>query len=357
MCAWREHRKMSQLDYMNIVAFFCCSLNLGENKMENKEVNTELANEVFEAIYTDFSDEINKQTKKLCSELGRTNNREYNDFEDTKNLIISELFNRLSRAKTVSLQRYSNDSEAQKKLIKQVKKQVKDNEVNGGKIFTTERQNVEQYDWKTDKTTTEYKQVRVYQPQVSFDKQTESDSDNGTYSLSDALSVNDIRVPDMREVQKGNVVQVLKNIELFSKRSQTFIMMLFTQGEEETKRLLNMTNSNFNQKIERLELWIEKHSAFKDILSGAEEEHLEALADMGHFENLLSIAERTQVQKWLIENIDKPWIRYILDEKVDNDYLAIESWDVEGQRKNSYQFINAMHELQQVYQDEVMRAK
>lgn len=319
--------------------------------MENKE----LANEVFEAIYTDFSDEIDKQTKKLCSELKRTNNKEYNDFEDTKNLIISELFNRLSKAKISTLQRYSNDSEAQKKLIKQVKKQVKDNEVNGTKIYTTERQNVEQYNWKTDKTTTEYKQVRVYQPQVSFDKQTESDSDNGSYTLSDALSVNDIRVPEMREIQKGNVVQVLKNIELFSKPSQSFVMMLFTLGEEETKRLLGMTNSNFNQKIERLENWIEKHEAFKDILTGAEEEHLEALTDMGHFENLLSIAERTQVQKWLIANIDKAWIEYILDEKVDNDYLAIESWDVEGERKNTYQFINGMHELQEVYQKEVAR--
>ena len=68
--------------------------------MENKE----LANQVFEAIYTDFSDEIDKQVKKLCSELGRTNNREYNDFEDTQNLIISELFNRLSRAKVSTLQ-------------------------------------------------------------------------------------------------------------------------------------------------------------------------------------------------------------------------------------------------------------
>ena len=98
--------------------------------MENKE----LANEVFEAIYTDFSDEINKQTNKLCSELGRLNNREYNDFEDTKNLIVSELFNRLSHAKVSSLQRYSNNKDAQKKLIAQVKKQVKDNENNGSKI-------------------------------------------------------------------------------------------------------------------------------------------------------------------------------------------------------------------------------
>ncbi|MCT3072144.1 hypothetical protein [Leuconostoc citreum] len=323
--------------------------------MENKEVSTELANEVFEAIYTNFSDEIDRQTKKLCLELGRTNNREYDDFKDTQNLIISELFNRLSRAKAVTLEGYLNNKDAQKKLIAQVRKEVKDNEVNGTKIYTTERQNVEQYNWKTDKTTITYKQVRVYQPQVSFDKQTESDSDNGSYTLSDALSVNDIRVPEMREIQKENVVQVLKNIELFSKPSQAFVMMLFTQGEEETKRLLNMTSGNFNQKIERLESWIEKHSAFQDILTGTEQEHLEALRDMGHFENLLSIAERTQVQKWLIANIDKPWIKYILDEKVDNDYLAIQSWDVEGRRKNTYQFINAMHELQEVYQKEVAR--
>lgn len=325
--------------------------------MENKEENTELVNAVFEAIYTDFSDEIDKQTNKLCSDLGRTNNKEYNDFVDSRNLIISELYNRLSKAKISTLQRYSNDKDAQKKLIAQVKKQVKDNENNDTKIYTVERQNVEQYNWKTDETTTEYKQVRVYQPQVSFDSQQESDESGYSYSLSDALSIDDIRIFGMREQQKENVVQVLKNIELFSKPSQAFVMMLFTEGEETTKQLLNMTNSNFNQKIERLENWIEKHEAFKDILTGAESEHLTALTDMGHFENLLSIAERTQVQKWLIANIDKPWIEYILDEKVDNDVLAIELWDVEGERKNSYQFINAMHELQQVYQDEVMRAK
>lgn len=319
--------------------------------MENKE----LANQVFEAIYTDFSDEIDKQTNKLCSELGRLNNKEYNDFQDTKNLIVSELFNRLSHAKVSTLQRYSNDKEAQKKLIAQVKKQVKDDENNGTKVYTTERQHVEQYNWKTDETTTEYKQVRVYQQQVSFDKQTESDSENGSYTLSDALSVNDIRIPEMREIQKGNIIQVLKNIELFSKPSQAFVMMLFTLGESETKRLLNMTNSNFNQKIERLESWIEKHEAFKDILSGAEQEHLESLTDMAHFEIMLSIAERTQIQKWLKANIDKPWIQYILNEKVDNDVLAIELWDIEGERKNSYQFINAMHELQEVYQKEVAR--
>lgn len=336
---------------MNIIAFFCCSLNLGRIKMENKE----LANEVFEAIYTGFGDELDRQTNKLCSELGRLNNKEYNDFEDTRNLIVSELFNRLSKAKVSTLQRYSKDSNAQKKLIAQVKKQVKDNENNGGKIYTTERQHVEQYDWKTDETKIEYKQVRVYQQQVSFDKQTESDEGGYSYTLSDALSIEDVRIPEMRQTQKGNVVQVLKNIELFSKPSQAFVMMLFTQGESETKRLLNMTNSNFNQKIERLEGWIQKHSAFKDILSGKESQHLESLTDMGHFENLLSIAERTQVQKWLIANIDKPWIKYILDEKVDNDVLVIEKWDVKGERKNSYQFINAMHKLQEVYQKEVAR--
>ena len=323
--------------------------------MENKELNTELVNEIFEAIYTNFSDEIDKQTKKLCSELKRNNNREYNDFEETKNLIVSELFNRLSRAKVSTLQHYSNDKDAQKKLIAQTKKQVKDNENNGTKIYTTERQNVEQYNWKTDETTTEYKQVRVYQPQVSFDKQTESDESGYSYNLSDALSINDIRVPEMRQIQKGNVVQVLKNIELFSKPSQAFVMMLFTEGESETKRLLNMTTGNFNQKVERLICWIQKHEMFKDILTGTEQEHLEALADMGHFENLLSIAERTQVQKWLKANIDKPWIQFVLNEKVDNDVLAIESWDIEGQRKNSYQFINALAELKEVYQKEVAR--
>ena len=79
--------------------------------MENQEVNTELVNAIFESIYYDLSDEIDRQTNKLCSALGRNNNKEYNDFEDSKNLITSELFNRLSRAKVSTLQRYSNDTE------------------------------------------------------------------------------------------------------------------------------------------------------------------------------------------------------------------------------------------------------
>lgn len=317
-----------------------------KNKEDNTEVNTELVNAVFESIYYDLSDEIDEQTAKLCSALGRNNNKEYNDFDDTENLIINELYVRLSRAKVSTLQRYSNDIDAQKKLIAQVRKEVKDNEVNGDKIYTTER---------LEDETGQTKQVRVYQPQVSFDKQTQSSADSGSYTLSDALSIDDIRIPDMRQTQKSNILQVLKNIELFSKPSQAFVMMLFTQGEEETKRLLDMTNSNFNQKIERLEQWIEKHSAFKDILTGEEQEHLESLRDMGHFENLLSIAEQSQVQKWLKANIDKPWIKYILEEKVDNDVLVIESWDIEGQRKNSYQFINALSELKEVYKKEVAR--
>lgn len=317
-----------------------------KNKEDNTEVNTELVNAVFETIYYDLSDEIDRQTNKLCSALGRNNNKEYNDFEDIKNLIVSQLFERLSRAKVSTLQRYSNDTDAQRKLIAQVRKEVKDNEVNGDKIYTTER--------LVDETG-QTKQVRVYQPQVSFDKTTQSDSDSGNYTLSDALSIDDIRIPEMRVIQKGNVVQVLRNIELFSKPSQAFVMMLFTEGSERTKELLGMTNSNFNQKIERLESWIQKHPAFQDVLSGEEQEHLESLRDMGHFENLLSVTERSQVQKWLKANIDKPWIKYILDEKVDNDYLTIESWDLKGERKNSYQFINAMHELQEVYQKEVSR--
>ena len=97
--------------------------------MENKEVSTELANEVFEAIYTNFGYEIDKQTNKLCLELGRTNNREYDDYEDTKHLLVSELYNRLSRAKISTLQKYIplNDKTLNNIIGRQMKPQQKIN--------------------------------------------------------------------------------------------------------------------------------------------------------------------------------------------------------------------------------------
>lgn len=317
-------------------------------KIDNQAMAQVLASELFEILYA--SEQFEKSVNKIQSKLNRWREKDgYHDKRDTENLLMSALYDRLSRAKVSTLQQYSNSLTEQNRLISLVAKAVVDSENNDSKVYTLDRELV-----TDDKGVTTVKQVRNYKPQLSFGVEVESD-DGSMFGIKDTISLNDIRVPEMRVVSKGNVVQVLKNIDLFSKPSQGFVIMLFTEGSERTKELLQMTTGNFNQKIQRLEDWIAKHEAFKDILTGQEAEHLESLTDMTHLENLLSIAERTQVQKWLKANMDKPWIQYILDEKVDNDVLAIESWDIEGQRKNSYQFINAMHELKEVYQKEVSR--
>jgi len=317
-------------------------------KIDNQAMAQVLASQLFDDMYA--SEQFEKSVNKIQSKLNRWREKDgYHDHEDTQNLLISALYDRLSRAGVPTLQQYSNSLTEQNRLVALVAKAVVDNENNDSKVYTLDRELV-----TSDEGVTTVKQVRNYKPQVSFDVEVESD-DGVAFGIKDTIRLSDIRVPEMREVSKGNVVQVLRNIDLFSKPSQGFVMMLFTEGSSRTRELLGMTTGNFNQKIQRLEDWISKHDAFKDILTGQEAEHLESLTDMAHFEIMLSIAERTQVQKWLKANIDKSWIQYILDEKVDNDVLAIESWDIEGQRKNSYQFINALAELKEVYQQEVSR--
>ena len=317
-------------------------------KIDNQAMAQSLAYQLFDDMYA--SEQFEKSVTKIQSKLNRWREKDgYHDKRDTQNLLMSALYDRLSRAKVSTLQQYSNSLTEQNRLVSLVAKAVVDNENNDSKVYTLDREPV-----TDDKGVTSVKQVRNYKPQVSFDVEVESD-DGSLFGIKDTISLSDIRVPEMREVSKGNVVQVLRNIDLFSKPSQGFVMMLFTEGSSRTRELLGMTTGNFNQKIQRLEDWIAKHEAFADILTGAEAEHLESLTDMAHFEIMVSIAERTQVQKWLKANQDKPWVQYILDEKVDNDVLAIESWDIEGQRKNSYQFINALAELKEVYQQEVSR--
>lgn len=315
--------------------------------LENK-TQTQLSNELFEILYN--SEQFEKSVTKIQSKLNRWKERDgYHDKEDTQNLLVSALYERLSRAKVITLQRYSNSQREQDRLISLVATGVIDDERNGGKVYTMEREFVE-----TD-LGVEMKQVRNYRQQVSFDKEFNNESSDYSFTLGDAISVDDIRIPDMREINKSNVVQVLKNIELFSKPSQGFVAMLFTEGSQKTQELLGMTTSHFNEKITRLENWIAKHEAFSEILTGQEAEHLESLTEMAHFEIMLDVAERTQVAKWLVENQDKPWVEYILDEKVDNANCVLGAWDKDGMRKNSYQFIDGIHDLESLYKSEVSR--
>lgn len=317
-------------------------------KIDNQAMAQVLASELFDDMYA--SDQFEKSVTKIQSKLNRWREKDgYHDKRDTENLLMSALYDRISRAKLVTLQQYSNSLSEQNRLISLVAKAVVDSENNDSKVYTLDREPV-----TDDKGVTSVKQVRNYKPQVSFDVEVESD-DGSLFGIKDTISLSDIRVPDMREVSKSNVVQVLKHIYLFSKPSQGFVMMLFTEGSSRTRELLGMTTGNFNQKIQRLEDWISKHEAFKDILTGAEAEHLESLTDMYHFENLLNMAERSQVQRWLVDNMDKPWVEILLSDYVDNDSLVIDEWDIEGARKNSYMFMDGMRELESLYRSEVSR--
>lgn len=317
-------------------------------KIDNQEMAQGLASQLFDDMYA--SDQFEKSVTKIQSKLNRWREKDgYHDHEDTQNLLMSALYDRLSRAKVLTLQQYSNSLSEQNRLVALVAKAVIDSENNDSKVYTLDRELV-----TDDKGVTSVKQVRNYKPQLSFDVEVESD-DGSLFGIKDTISLSDVRVPEMREIQKGNVVQVLKNIDLFSKPSQGFVAMLFTEGSDKTRELLGMTTGNFNQKIQRLEDWISKHSAFKDILTGAEAEHLESLTDIAHFENLLNMAERSQVQRWLADNQDKPWVELLLSDYVDNDSLVIDQWDQPHDRKNSYMFMDGMRELESLYRSEVSR--
>lgn len=317
-------------------------------KIDNQAMAQVLASQLFDDMYA--SDQFEKSVNKIQSKLNRWKESDgYHDHKDTQNLLISALYDRLSRAKVSTLQQYSNSLTEQNRLISLVAKAVVDSENNDSKVFTLDRELV-----TNDQGVTTVKQVRNYKPQVSFDVEVESD-DGSMFGIKDTISLSDIHVPDMREIQKGNVVQVLRNIDLFSKPSQGFVAMLFTEGSERTQELMNMTTGNFNQKIQRLEDWISKHEAFKDILTGQEAEHLESLTDMAHFEIMINMAERSVIQRWLADNMDKPWVEILLSDHVDNDSLVIEAWDQPHDRKNSYMFMDGLRELQPLYKSEVSR--
>ena len=317
-------------------------------KIDNQAMAQSLASQLFDDMYA--SEQFEKSVTKIQSKLNRWREKDgYHDHEDTQNLLMSALYDRLSRASVSTLQQYSNSLTEQNRLVSLVAKAVVDSENNDSKVYTIDREPV-----TSDEGVTTVKQIRNYMPQVSFEHEVES-YDGSLFGIKDTISLSDILVPEMREIQKGNVVQVLKNIDLFSKPSQGFVIMLFTEGSERTKELLGMTTGNFNQKIQRLEDWIAKHSAFADILTGQEQQHIDDLSDMYHFEIMLNMAERSQIQRWLVDNQDKPWVELLLSDYVDNDSLVIDEWDMPHDRKNSYMFMDGMRELESLYRSEVSR--
>lgn len=315
---------------------------------EEKTVQSELANEVFELIYYDLDDELEQATNKLQNELGRHNEKEYHDHENTQNLLVSAIYDRLSRAKLNTLQRYSNSTDLMKRLISQTAKSVKDSETNDTKIYTVDRELV-----TDDEGNAGVKQVRNYQSQVSFDYTTTNED---TFKLSDMISQSDIRVPAMGSFNKGLAIQVLKNIDMFTKPSRGFISLLFTEGSKKAQELLGMSTSRFNEKVGELETYIKNHRVkFDSIMTYDEQQKLDSLTSMAQFEVMLDVAERTQIQKWLIDNLDTPWVLVLLNDVVDNDTLVIDSWDMEHERKNTYQFIDGLHKLEEQYKNGVLK--
>lgn len=318
-------------------------------KTKEEEVTVvELANEIINIVVYDLDSELEQATNKLQSQLGRKNEKEYHDHENTKIALTNNLYERLINMKLSTIKRYVDNNQLIKRLISQVAKGTKDSEVNDGKVYTIDRELVTDSEGNAG-----VKQVRNYQSQVSFDYTTTNED---TFKLSDVISQSDIRVPAMGSFNKGLAIQVLKNIDMFTKLSRGFISLLFTEGSKKTKELLGMSTSRFNEKVGELETYIKKHPVkFDSILTYDEEQKLDSLTSMAQFEVMLDVAERTQIQKWLIDNLDTPWVEVLLNDVVDNDTLVIDSWDMEHERQNTYQFIDGLHKLEEQYKNEVLK--
>lgn len=318
-------------------------------KIEETATQIELANNVFEYIY-EQEDLIEEFTIKIQKKLNRwSKTKDIDDYNDCYHLLVSELYNRLSRAQLSTLQKYSNDDKLIEKLLSGVVVTICDNEKNNGKIYEMVQEEV-----IDDKDISKIKRVRDYKQQISLDYE-ETDSEGSSFKLGDIINIDDIHVPEIRNYWKKQSVQVLKNIDLFSAPQRDFISLLFTQGEEKTKELLGMSTSTFNQKVKRIEKWISKHEAFKDIPTYDEQLKIDSLTQMAHFRNMIDLAERTQVQSLLKQYVENntPWVMYLLNNVVDNANDCVSNWD-QAPRKNSYQFIKGMIKLEQQYRKEVL---
>ena len=227
--------------------------------------------------------------------------------------IVSGLYWRLSNAKISTLQGYLNNETAQKKLLGQVSFGASDEEKNSDKVYETVRKEVETYDWKTDTTSVGVKQVREYAPTVALDKDNIQPDGYTNFTLGDAISIDDIETPAIQSVpDKLDVIQVLKNTSLFTPKTQPFVQMLLTQGQEATKE--NFGTKKFNSKLKQVLRYIESHkNMFSAIPSGSEK----ALVEIGEFESVVQLYHQSQIAKWLLDNQSKPWVDDLINSGVE----------------------------------------
>lgn len=315
-------------------------------KTKEEATVAQLANEIIDVIVYDLDSELEKVTNRLQSQLGRHNEKEYHDHKNTKDSLTNNLYERLINMKLSTIKRYVDNNQLIKRLISQVAKGTKDSEVNDGKVYTIDRELVTDSEGNAG-----VKQVRNYQSQASFDQEFKNDSDT-KFTLKDTISSSDIKTPEVTTLEKADVIQVLKNLNLFTVPTRPFVSMLLTKGGEQTEINQDMKHGELNKKTKDVVKYIKNHkNLFNAIPSGKQY----SLLDMAHFQNMLNVFEPSQVQKWLIENRNTPWVYYILNEVVDSGYHVLVHWDQEGYEYYTYQFINAMYELEEQYKNEVLK--
>ncbi|MGL5898189.1 MAG: hypothetical protein ACRCZW_00745, partial [Lactobacillaceae bacterium] len=89
---------------------------------EEQATVVELANEIINVVVYDLDSELEQATNKLQSQLGRKNEKEYHDHENTKIVLTNNLYERLINMKLSTIKRYVDNNQLIKRLISQVAK-------------------------------------------------------------------------------------------------------------------------------------------------------------------------------------------------------------------------------------------
>lgn len=295
------------------VTTFTTTFKVSEERQQ--EIQKDLANEVFYQIY-DNKEIFDRAVFKLQSRLGWfREDKDYHDHQMCQDRIVSGLYWRLSNAKISTLEQYLKNETAQKKLLGQVGFAEKDAETNSDKVYQTVRKQVEEYDWKEDTTETKVKQVREYAPTVALDKDNIQPDGYTNFTLGDAISIDDVSTPAIESVpDKLDVIQILKNTNLFTPKTQPFVQMLLTQGQEATKENLGLSQTQFNSKLKQVLKYVESH---KNMFSAIPSGNQKTLTEIGEFETVVQLYHESQVAKWLLDNQAKPWVYDLIESGIE----------------------------------------
>lgn len=285
------------------------------DKQRESEIQKDLADEVFYQIY-DNKEIFDRAVFKLQSRLGWfREDKDYHDRRLCEDRIVSGLYWRLSNAKISTLQGYLNNETAQKKLLGQVGFGASDEEKNSDKVYETVRQELEEYNWKEDTTETKVRQVREYSPTVALDKDNIQPDGYTNFTLGDAISIDDVETPAIQGVpDKLDVIQILKNTNLFTPKTQPFVQMLLTQGQEATKENLALSQTQFNGKLKQVLKYVKSHkNMFSAIPSGSEK----TLTEISEFKSVVQLYHQSQIAKWLLDNQAKPWVYDLINSGIE----------------------------------------